>query len=63
MSPKAQKFIDELEELCKKHRVCLAVSGYDALQIWDLEDGNDEPIHSCGIEDQTRRISLDVSSN
>ena len=54
ISPKVEAFLKEIEKLCRKHGLCIAVSEYDAIQIWDLEP-NDEPIHSVGIEDKTSR--------
>lgn len=50
MSEKCQKFIAALEALCLEHRVQLAVSGEDPLQVWDWEDGM-ESIHTPDIED------------
>jgi hypothetical protein len=52
LSIKAHNFIKELKELCIKHNVQLSVSDYDALQVWDLEEG-DEPIWCNGIQDIT----------
>lgn len=53
MSKKAQNFLDELRDLCRRHSVSLAVSGYDSLQVWDLADRRDDPIHANGIDDRT----------
>jgi hypothetical protein len=53
IGPKAMAFIDELEALCIKHGVCLSVSGYDGLQVWDLDKFPSEPIYCPWIEDRT----------
>ena len=54
MTKKFDEFIVELESLCKKHDVVLSVSGYDALQVWDINDHDKcEVIISCGIDDMT----------
>lgn len=51
-SPKAQDFLRELRELCTKHQVTLATSGYDGLQIYDMER-HDEYFCSAGVDDCT----------
>lgn len=53
MSDKAAKFILALQRLCREHNVQLAVSGYDALEVWDLRQGED-PVYSNSIEDRTQ---------
>ena len=58
MTKKFDEFVVELESLCKKHDVVLSVSGYDALQVWDLKYcDNGEVVSSCGIDDLTKRDS------
>lgn len=53
LSPKAARFIDALRALCREHGVILAVSDYDALQVWPLEERDfAEPIHHNGIHDR-----------
>lgn len=52
LSPKAVTFFVALRALCLKHDVVLAVSGYDALQIWDY-CAKDDPVMANGIEDRT----------
>jgi hypothetical protein len=47
-----EAFKQELKALCRKHRIQLSTSGYDALQAWDLCDG-EEPIFASGFEDHT----------
>lgn len=49
---KFDTFVTALSALCREHGVQLAVSGYDSLQVWDLEKG-DDPIHAAGVEDRT----------
>jgi hypothetical protein len=50
MSGKATRFLAALLALCREHQVALAVSGYDALQIWDSEVGE---LDANGIQDRT----------
>ena len=57
MTKKFDEFVVELESLCKKHDVVLSVSGYDALQVWDLHDDDEDVISSCGIDDLTKKDS------
>lgn len=54
MSEKAKAFLDELRGLCLRHKVCLAVSDYDSLQVFDLDDDQSDPIHAAGIDDMTK---------
>lgn len=49
---KHKEFVLALRRLCREHDVQLAVSGYDALQVWDLRPGED-PICAPDIEDRT----------
>jgi hypothetical protein len=50
---KAKLFLMDLKVLCEKHKIQLAVSGYDALIVGNLE--NDEPyLWVNGIEDKTK---------
>jgi hypothetical protein len=51
-SLKFETFIKELEQLCRRHQVCLSTSYYDGLQVWDLRDSEREVIHCAGIEDR-----------
>lgn len=53
MTKKFDEFVAELKALCKKHNVVLSVSAYDALQVWDLHDDDEDVISSCGIDDMT----------
>jgi hypothetical protein len=53
-SAKAEGFLRELAELCIKHQVTLATSGYDGLQVWDMS-GNSESLHCAGVEDMTKQ--------
>jgi hypothetical protein len=52
MTAKYDKFIKALENLCRQHGVQIATSGYDAIGIWDLEDGR-PPIYDNGLIDKT----------
>lgn len=52
-SLKARTFLVALEALCKAHQVLLTVSGYDALQLWDLDSDGGEPWYANGVEDMT----------
>jgi hypothetical protein len=56
-SEKYQAFIAELTRLCRKHRVSLHVSLYDALDVWDLEDRDtdEDLLNSGGMRDKTNR--------
>ena len=54
MTKKFDQFVAELESLCKKHDVVLSVSGYDALQVWDLKDYHKgEVVSCCGMHGMT----------
>ena len=46
---RAQKFLDEVRAVCRKHGMKLSVSHYDGLQVWTLKDGEDE-LYANGIE-------------
>jgi len=50
---KVEEFIKEVEELCLKYNLQITVSGYDAIQIWDLTK-DDKPIYAPGIEDKIK---------
>jgi hypothetical protein len=51
---KYDKFVAALQQLCREHGVQLATSGYDSLQVWDLDPG-DETIFAPGVEDKTNK--------
>lgn len=51
-SPKTIVFLAALEKLCVDHKVTLSTSGYDGLQVWDL-NAMSGPISCAGIEDCT----------
>lgn len=53
MNEKAKNFLDALENLCIEYGVQLSPSGYDSLQVWDWERG-DEPIYCNGVQDMTK---------
>lgn len=61
LSPKADAFLRALRALCLAHQVCLSVSGYDEIQIWDyrgyeLWQTSFPDVLSCnGIVDRTQR--------
>lgn len=44
----ARAFLDELELLCQKHGVQIAVSEYDAIQLWPLDASG--AIYGGGVE-------------
>lgn len=52
-SPKAMAFLRELGDLCEKHQVTLATSGYDGLQVWDMREPS-EVLYCAGVEDMTK---------
>jgi len=53
MTENFEKIIKELEKFCRDRKIQIAVSGYDGIYIYDLDDG---PVIWCdGIED--KRIS------
>lgn len=52
-SEKVIAFINEIEQVCIKHKFILSVSGYDKIEVWDLMEGECEFIHANGIEDMT----------
>lgn len=45
-------FVFSLRLLCQSHGVTLSTSGYDGLQVWDLDEQTG-PLHFNGIEDRT----------
>lgn len=47
-----EKFEAELIALCEKHGVQLATSGYDSIEVWRRESG-EEPLYS-GLVDRTQ---------
>jgi hypothetical protein len=53
LSPRVVQFIEELKRVCLKHGLQLTVSDYDALQVWELDQG-EEPIRGNGIQDRTQ---------
>ncbi len=55
-SEKAAMFLTDLQALCRQHQVLLAPEGYERLQLWDLQEG-DEPIHASDIEDCTEQAT------
>jgi hypothetical protein len=52
LSPRVRAFLEEIEEVCRKHQLQLATSQYDGIDVWNLKDG-ETPIYSAGIEDKT----------
>lgn len=52
-TPKAVAFLIALANLCRQHRCSLAVSGYDGLQVWDMQS-DDEVLNCSGVEDCTK---------
>lgn len=53
LSPRGTKFINDLEILCRRHRVVLVIQdGMDngVLEIHDMYAGSD-PLQACYIED------------
>lgn len=57
MSQKYDAFVNALKALCEEHEVQLTVSGYDALQVWDLQPG-DDIVHAPSIDDCTKEPPL-----
>jgi hypothetical protein len=51
-SLKFARFVDALRALCAAHEVIVAVSGYDALQVWNAREGED-CLECNGLEDCT----------
>jgi len=45
---RAEEFLKELEALCIKHKIQIAVSGYDNIELWDMY--RNEPYIYPGIE-------------
>ena len=37
---RAEEFLKELEALCIKHKIQIAVSGYDNIELWDMYRGD-----------------------
>jgi hypothetical protein len=52
--PKFDGFVAALEALCRAWGVTLATSGYDGLDVWDADQGRDEPLHCAGLMDRTK---------
>ena len=53
MTQKFDSFKAALHALCVEHKVTLSASGYDHLQVWDMNEQGGEPIHQDAIEDKT----------
>jgi hypothetical protein len=55
VSPKAEKFLEALKALCREHSVYIATSGYDGLDICDLDPSitDEQLVWFNGIEDRT----------
>ena len=51
MTVKYDKFIKELQDLCKKHGVYITTPGYDLIEVWDAE--GDRELDLDIIEDYT----------
>lgn len=51
-------FIDEIEAVCEKHSLCICVSGYDSIQIYNKKSC-EKAIYSNGIEDMTNEKDAD----
>lgn len=49
---KVKVFVQALAELCLEHKIQLSSSGYDGLQVWDLD--TTEPLYLPFIEDKTK---------
>lgn len=54
MSAKFDQFMKALEALCRKHGCQLAPSGYDTIDVWDLQDG-ESPVYG-GVVDETKDV-------
>lgn len=46
---KAKEFLDEVRAVCRKHGMQLCASGYDGLQVWELDEDESE-LHFNGID-------------
>ena len=51
LSAKAEEFIADLVEVCKKHNMTITPSGYDSIQVWNADDDHDQ--WSYDVEDRT----------
>jgi hypothetical protein len=49
------RFLAELEELCKKHGVWLGPSHHDALEVWPIAITNGRPIDRDNLNNRTKR--------
>lgn len=52
MKEEVGRFVGEIRGVCRKHGFAIAVSGYDSLQVWKLDEGEPE-LHAPRIEDMT----------
>lgn len=52
VSPRVAQFLIDLHDLCVEYEVSFGPSGYDGLDIFDLDD--DKPIWCAGITDYTK---------
>jgi hypothetical protein len=55
ITPNVARFVQEMTNLCRKHKLQIATSDHDSIQIWPLEDETENPINCCGLEDKTYR--------
>ena len=57
MRKKFESFKADLIDLCRKHRVVISTTGYDAISVRDADTDRQEeaefPIHADYIEDNT----------
>lgn len=55
MATKREAFIEALTKLCKEHKVYLAASRYDTIQVWDLKPEGEPELYElyADFEDRT----------
>jgi hypothetical protein len=57
LSTEGKLFLTALDALCRMYGIQLAVSGYDALQLWAMQPG-ESSVCCNGIEDRIDREHL-----
>lgn len=48
-----EEIIKFIEDFCIENKIQISVSGYDAIEIWDLKEG-EEPVHCNGFDDRRK---------
>lgn len=53
---RAEEFLKELEALCIKHKIQIAVSGYDNIELWDMYRGEPYIYSGSTVENYLKEL-------